>query len=458
MEEPVLVIIGNGITGITAARTVRKQFKEVRIRIISEETDYFFSRPALMYIYMGHMKARQTEPYERWFYDENRLELVKGRVESIDPDAGSLKLQSGQSIHYDYLVLATGSVPNRFGWPGQDLDGVQGLYSMQDLESLERWTREGIENAVIVGGGLIGIELAEMLHTRGIPSTFLVREEQYWGNILPAEESTLVQKEIEAHHVGLKLKTELKSIESDEKGRASAVITTTGERIPANFVGLTAGVRPNLSVQHPALDTARGYLADYHFRTSHPRVYAAGDCVQFRNSDGSPGPVEQLWYTGRMHGQALGKILGHRIRKEYDLPLRTDIPSGQPVPGEEPYNRGIWFNSAKFFNLEYQTYGFVPAHPDPDHTFYWQHPEKSICFRMVWEGDAHSGRVTGFNVFGLRYRQQVCETWIKEKRSPAYVADHLKHANFDPEFFYRPEKDIKKAFRKSFISSKAGVA
>lgn len=456
MKEPVLVIIGNGITGITVARTVRKQFRDIRIRIISDETDYFFSRPALMYIYMGHMEAKHTEPYERNFYDENRLELIRGRVESMDPDSGNLTLTGGQQVPFDYVVMATGSVPNRFGWPGQDLDGVQGLYSMQDLDSLEHWTKEGIHNAVIVGGGLIGIELAEMLHTRGIPATFLVRESHYWGNILPVEESNLVKQEIDAHHVGLKLNSELKSIESDSNGRASAVITSDGESIPANFVGLTAGVRPNISVSHPSVETARGYLIDYSFQTSHNKVFAAGDCAQFRTNDGA-GPVEQLWYTGRMQGEALGSILGYRIKEEHSLTLRDDIPvADQVFPENTPYDRGIWFNSAKFFNLEYQTYGYVPARLDSEQTFYWQHPKKSIAFRMVWQGNPESGQVTGFNVFGLRYRQNVCQQWIADGRSPRHVIDHLKEANFDPEFFEKPEKQIRKAF-KEFIRKAPAV-
>ncbi|HBS04969.1 MAG TPA: FAD-dependent oxidoreductase [Leptospiraceae bacterium] len=457
MKEPVLVIIGNGITGITVARTVRKQFKDVRIRIVSDEADYFFSRPALMYIYMGHMEAKQTEPYERRFYDENRLELVRGTVDSINPDSGNLTLKGGQQVPFDYLVLATGSVPNRFGWPGQDLDGVQGLYSMQDLQNLEHWSQKGIKKAVIVGGGLIGIELAEMLHTRNIPATFLVREDHYWGNILPPEESELVRKEIDAHHIGLKLKTELKSIESDENGRARAVHTSDGERIEADFVGLTAGVRPNLSVSHDSVETQRGYLVDYYFQTSHRKIFAAGDCAQFRASEG-PGPVEQLWYTGRMQGEALGINLGHRLKEEHGLKLRDDIPVREQVlPEHRAYDRGIWFNSAKFFNLEYQTYGFVPARLDTAQTFYWQHPDKSICFRMVWDGNLEDGKVSGFNVFGVRYRQEVCEKWIADGRSPRYVIDHLKEANFDPEFFERPEKKIRKAF-KEFARGAGAIA
>ena len=175
------------------------------------------------------------------------------------------------------------------------------------------------------------------------------------------------------------------------------------------------------------------------------RVFAVGDCAQFRNEDGSAGPVEQLWYTARMHGHALGRMIGHAIQSEFDCPLSEGLQQADS-PADIDYDRGIWFNSAKFFQLEYQTYGFVPANPNPETTFYWQHPEKAVGFRMVWEGSIADGAVTGFNVFGLRYRQDVCEDWIRNRATPEQTIQNLRRANFDPEFFERPESRIKKAF------------
>ncbi|MBI3194074.1 MAG: FAD-dependent oxidoreductase, partial [Ignavibacteriae bacterium] len=185
-----LVIIGNGITGVTVARHVRKQ-SDMRITIISSESKYFFSRPALMYIYLGHMTFNHTKPYENWFWEKNRIELTTDHVTNIDTDKKILTLQSGSTISYDILVIATGSKTNKFGWAGQDLPGVQGLYSKQDIDLLEENTKN-VSRAVIVGGGLIGVELAEMLHSRNIPVTFLVRETFYWNNILPQEDSILI--------------------------------------------------------------------------------------------------------------------------------------------------------------------------------------------------------------------------------------------------------------------------
>ncbi len=192
-----VVIIGNGISGVTAARHIRK-LSNKRITIVSAETDYFFSRTALMYVYMGHMKFEHTQPYENWFWEKNRIELKKGFVESIDYSSKKLSLSGGDQFTYDKLILAVGSKPNKFGWPGQNLKGVQGLYSKQDLDLMEENTsRHKVDRAVIVGGGLIGVEMAEMLHSRNISVSFFVREDRFWGNVLPLKEAAIVGRTLE---------------------------------------------------------------------------------------------------------------------------------------------------------------------------------------------------------------------------------------------------------------------
>jgi len=185
----------------------------------------------------------------------------------VDFEGKKLYCQSGKTITYDQLVLATGSKPNKFGWPGQDLMGVQGLYSKQDLELMEKNTESGVKKAVIVGGGLIGIEMAEMLAYKNIEVTFLVRESAFWRNILPEEESEMVRRHIREHHFDLRLNTELEEIISDGSGKVKAVKTKSGEEIPCQFVGLTAGVSPNIDFLKGAdLDLDRGILVDQLFR------------------------------------------------------------------------------------------------------------------------------------------------------------------------------------------------
>ena len=119
-----LLIVGNGITGVTAALTARRLDPAARITLVSAESAHHYSRTALMYIYMGHLRYQDTKPYGDWFWAENRLELVQAEVTGLDTAARTVTLRSGPPLSYDRLLLATGSTTRFFGWPGQQLRGV----------------------------------------------------------------------------------------------------------------------------------------------------------------------------------------------------------------------------------------------------------------------------------------------------------------------------------------------
>ena len=419
-----IVIIGNGISGITAARHIRKASSN-EITIISDETPYFFSRTALMYIYMGHMRFEHTQPYEDHFWVKNKINLVHKRVTGIDPYKRILELEEGSTLSFDQLVIATGSKPNRFGWPGQDLKAVQGLYHKQDLDQLEVWS-DSIQAATIVGGGLIGIELAEMLHSRGKKVHFLVRESSFWNKILPPEESEMINKHIRAHGIDLQLETELKAIESDENGRAKGVFTSKEEFIESQWVGLTVGVSPNIDfLKESELAIGRGIKVNAFLETNLPNIYAIGDCAE--QTEPIPGrrPIEAVWYTGRMMGETLAKTLTGEKTK---------------------YAPGPWFNSAKFFDIEYQTYGTVSASPNPktEAHLFWRHPDKEQSIRLSF--NPSNGELLGAISMGIRLRHLVFEEWLKKKTQMDTVIDCFKQANFDPEFYPTYEKELSKAW------------
>ena len=414
-----IIIIGNGISGITAARYIRK-LSDHQITVISSETDHFFSRTALMYIYMGHVRFEDTQPYEHWFWGKNKIDLLRARVSSVNTVQKQLVLDNGQNLRYDKLILATGSASNKFGWPGQDLDAVHGLYSYQDLEAMERHS-DGLQKAIIIGGGLIGLEMAEMFHARHIPITFLVRESKYWDMVLPPEESAMISRHIIEHGIDLRFETELKEIHDDGTGKAHAITTNKGERIDCGFVGLTAGVHPNIAfVKESEIETQRGIVVNEYLETSVPDVYAIGDCAQQRNPLPGRRPIEAIWYTGRMMGETVAyNICGKKVA----------------------YDPGIWFNSAKFLDIEYQVYGTVLAKaPENHHSIYWEHQDGKKSIRIVY--DRTNMQILGFNLMGVRYRHEVCEKWIREKTSVETVLQNLGLANFDPEFYKEYEAEV----------------
>lgn len=403
------VLIGNGIAGVTAARTLRKAAPEARITMVSDETEYPFARTALMYIYMGVLTREQTRLYANDFWETNRINRVTDRATGVEVEAKRVMLWDGEPVDYDRLLIATGSVSATYGWPGQDLGGVQGLYHLGDLDRMEAET-EGVGRAAVVGGGLIGVELAEMLHVRGIEVTFLVREAGFYEHVLPPEEQRMVEAEIRRHGIDLRLSTELTAVQDDGTGRAGSVTTSTGDRVPCGWVGLATGVRPNIAwLAGSDVETGRGVLVDETLRTSAPGVFAAGDCSEMRRPLPGRRATEPLWYTGRIQGAvaAAGML-------------------GKPTP----YRPGVFFNSAKFFDIEWQTYGRIDPEPSPGVRDVVEAEDRRLV-RLQFDAE---DRLVGVSAMGVRLRESVCSAWIEAGASPEQVAREMPRADFDAEF------------------------
>ena len=421
-------IIGNGVAGVTAARHIRKlrSASDYQITVISAETDHFFSRTALMYIYMGHMTYEHTKPYEDGFWPKNDINLVRDYVTRVDTEQQKLHLQAGGDLSYDVLLLATGSSGNRAGWPGENLKGVQGMITYQDVKAMEANT-QNVQQAVIVGGGLIGIEMAECLHSRHIPVTLIIREKEYWQNVLPLEEAAMVSRHLRSHGIDLRSESGLKEIKGETQ--VESIVTVEEEEIACQFVGITIGVHPNVDfLEGSGIETDRGILVNEFLETNVPNVYAVGDCAQHREAPPGRRNLEQIWYSGRMQGETVAKtICGQRMH----------------------YIPGVFFNSAKFLDIEYQVYGQVNAHPQEDEEhFYWEHPEGEKAVRIIFSRE--SGVVQGFNLMGIRFKHAVCERWIKERVNISFVMEHLREANFDPEFYKQYEEEVRQAFNAAY--------
>jgi NAD(P)H-nitrite reductase large subunit len=233
------------------------------------------------------------------------------------------------------------------------------------------------------------------------------------------------------HNAGIDLRTEteLAEIHGNERGEAIAVTTNKGERIDCQFVGLTAGVHPNIQwLRDSALELDRGILVDKNLKTNVDDVYAIGDCAQMRSPSPGRRPVEAVWYTGRMMGETVAyNICGNKIA----------------------YEPGIWFNSAKFIHIEYQIYGTVPAKlASNQDSLFWQHPDGEKSIRIVY--DHETQHVLGFNLLGIRFRQEVCEKWIREQTYLPEVITNLEMARFDPEFYPFYQKGLIEAYEERF--------
>lgn len=437
-----IVIVGNGVAGMEAALAVRAGQPSWDISIVSEESDHFIARTSLMYVFTGQLRLRDIEPLERDAYARHRLRRIRARAIGIDTDAKRLHLAGNlASVAYDRLLVACGSSPRPAPWPGSELAGVGYFVTLSDLAWLVHEARADAhlleaddfaspvgspyarrrvaaatrgapaKRPVVIGGGLIGIEAAEILAAEGLRPRFLVREEWFWPMALDAREARWIADHMRAHGVDVELEAEVTRIEGDEQGLVREVVTNAA-RHPADLVVSAIGVVPNtewVGAAIPRDPKSGAILVDESLRTTAPDVYAAGDCAAVRWWDGSVRP-EQLWYTARDQGRIAGAGL---------------------LGDDAKYARGTWYNSAKLFDVEYTTVGRVGAALPAEHTLFFEERGKlRSTVRLV----ASEGRLVGANLLGRRWDHSVLVDWIREGRALDWVIAHLSEASFDTEF------------------------
>jgi NADPH-dependent 2,4-dienoyl-CoA reductase/sulfur reductase-like enzyme len=452
-----VVIIGNGVAGIEAARGVRAKDTSAKITIVSEESDHFFSRTALMWVAAGQLSHRCIEPYSRDFYEEHNFVRVRDRAVGVEE--GRVRLRSGRALPFDRLLIACGSAPRGGPWPGSDLPGVGHFVTMQDLEWLEdelhggpsrnggppradhhlgegdspysrrkslRSERGGPpKNPCVIGGGLVGIEAVEVFHAAGLHARFFIREDWFWPMAIDQRESTWIAERMREGGVDMRLAEDVKTIEG--AGKVTGVTTDKGE-YEQDLVIVAIGVVPNtqwLEGSDIERDRRGGIVVDESQQTSMKGVYAAGDCASVRWFDGRQGP-EQLWYTGRDQGRVAAESM---------------------LGGSATYVRGTWYNSAKLFDIEYTTAGLVGMkQPNEQDWFYEESGKVRSTTRIVLSrAEDDEPHVIGFNLLGRRWDHEILVRFIEEKRSLKYVLDHLAEASFDTEFV--PPLRIPKAAR-----------
>jgi NADPH-dependent 2,4-dienoyl-CoA reductase/sulfur reductase-like enzyme len=193
-------------------------------------------------------------------------------------------------------------------------------------------------------------------------------------------------------------------------GRFNAVVTTSGKRYAGDILGVCIGVRPNLDrmkVWKSAPASRRGIIVDDRFRTNLPGVFACGDCCEIARGD-LPPLVEAIWYSAKRHGALVARNV-----------------FGDDVPYEPP----VFFNSSKFFHIEFTTVGDVEHAAAGTPTIFRHRGGKHVSQRIVHDGT----RVIGFNMLGSRWDNEVLARWVEERRSPSWVLRHLAEAQHDVE-------------------------
>jgi 3-phenylpropionate/trans-cinnamate dioxygenase ferredoxin reductase subunit len=274
-----IVIVGGGLAGATAARTLRAEGFTGPVTLLAEETHHPYLRPPLSKDYLLGKAGDDALPVvpEGW-YGENGVELRLGTpVTEINPQARAVTLDGGSRLEYGTLLLATGSRPRTVPVPGGGLDGVSTFRTVEDSLRLRARLAAGGLNVVMIGSGWIGMELAAAASAYGNTVTLLGLEEVPLGAAIGPELGGFFRALHEAHGVRFRLPASAAEI-TGRSGRATGVVTDTGEVLPADLVVMAVGVVPEVSLAAAAgIRLRNGILTDGSLRTSVPGVFAAGD-------------------------------------------------------------------------------------------------------------------------------------------------------------------------------------
>ena len=276
------LIIGGGIAGTTAAETVRSLDPVGSITIISDENEPLYSRVAIKVFVQG--KRPEEKMYlrtTRW-YHEQRIELLAGRLaRALDTHARVMELDGRQVIAYRRLLLTIGGYPNFWGVRGAKLDGVYPWQTFDDSRKIKhRLSLPHVKAGVVVGGGLIAVDMVHAFRGAGLQTVALVREPYFFGHLLDRESGLLVQRVFEEN--GVETITGDVASELLGEGEVEEVVTRGGRRLPCNIVGVGIGISPDFGfLRGSGLEIRSGIVTDAHLETRAKGVFAAGDCAEF---------------------------------------------------------------------------------------------------------------------------------------------------------------------------------
>jgi NAD(P)H-nitrite reductase large subunit len=296
------VVIGTGIAGYTAAETLRTMDPAAEIALISDDPYGFYSRPGLAYYLTGEIPEKQLFLFSKKGKLNLNVEHVKGLVTRIDPSGHTISINTSSRMTYDRLLLATGASGVPLDVPGATLQGLVKLDDLEDTRKILSMVRS-TKTAVVVGGGVVGIELVEGLVARGVKVHYLLRGDWFWSNVLGETESGMVERPLTHDEVTLHRQTEIVEI-LGKRGKVTGIRTSTGKVLSCDMVAVGIGVKARMDLAQAAgLKTERGILVNEYLETSAADIYAAGDVAQIFDPNSGRYSIDNLWYPGRKQGR-----------------------------------------------------------------------------------------------------------------------------------------------------------
>ncbi len=400
MAEAKYVILGNGVAGITAAQEIRHLDKPGHILIVSDEGMPYYYRASLSEWLSGDLDDESLVGRTPAFYEQMALETVEGHVTHVNPEARVIYLEDGAELAYDKLLLATGARANVL--PVEGLDEVLVFRDFADVKQIQ--ARLGCcGRALILGGGILGLELAGALHKLGLAHIAVVQRSDFVGKpLLDAPAAEWLQARMRADEIELFLGDTVARVEGQ------TAYFKSGRMWEFDIFVQAVGITPVFPTV-PGLNTGRGVQIDNRARTNLPDIYAAGDCTEVYNAARDRWETTRVWLDCARQGKVAGRAMAGQ-----SVSLPTDLP---------------FYNASLIYTVLY-TYVGEP-HGVAGDVYVWSEGEAYRKARVV------DGRLAGALLLGNRYGGQAMLHLIGQPVGRLAQAHNLDiHDIACPEFPY----------------------
>ena len=343
------VIIGDGISGSTAAETLRENDPDGEITIITDEGEPLYNRILIKEFAKGKLPEAPISIHDPSWYDDREIELrLDTHVCGVDPDAHLLLTHGGEEIGYDKLLIATGGTPVQLPVENSDADGIHHFWTFQDARGI-REAAEEAETGVVVGAGLLGIDLAAICAAQEIEGNYIMRGDRWWRYALSLDGAEIIHDALRERDVTPVFDSGVDRFEVDSAGRVETAIDANGESYGAEFVGVAIGLDFNTEYLHGAgLEEEDGIVVDEYMQTSVEDIYASGDITRFFDTILDEYAQNGSWGSAKEQGKVAGINMAADAEEEafrwvssysithFDFPF---LSFGHPTLGDEYVER-----------------------------------------------------------------------------------------------------------------------
>ena len=343
------LIIGDGIAGSSAAETIREEDPEADVTILTDEGEALYNRILIKEFAKGKLPEAPISIHEPEWYEERDIALeLNTHVETVDTDEQVVHTHTGDSYEYDKLLIATGGTPTQLPVDNSDADGIHHFWTFEDARQIREHAEQS-ETGVVVGAGLLGIDLAAISAAQGLDAHYLMRGNCWWRYALSEEGAEIIHDALEEKGVKPVFNSGVDHFEVDDEGHVEAAVDPNGERFEAEWAGVAIGLDFNTEwLQGTGIERDNGVVVDEYMQTNVDNVYAAGDITQYYDTIFDEQAQNGSWGSAKEQGSIAGTNMvaddeteAFRWVSSYSI-THFDFPFlsfGHPTIGDETAER-----------------------------------------------------------------------------------------------------------------------